>query len=201
MWLKMWLKISAAFRFRNNDNAKEITAIKVRGYREFGDRGLGLERWLRVAIDGSNRFDRVRWLRKIRIKIGYDSYVLRLERCPKDYVISGSKIGRVSVGCEKKNNKRRAGEYRIKPRFNADESDPRRIQSLVLIWLRRTFGWFWTLASTCLSSTPKRAQSSTSMQPNSTTRGLHLGQVYMLPSHALWREAPRATLNLSLSTP
>ncbi|RWW38015.1 hypothetical protein BHE74_00056790 [Ensete ventricosum] len=38
--------------------------------------------------------------------IGYNSYVLRLEGCPKDDVICGNKIGRVSVGCEKKNDKR-----------------------------------------------------------------------------------------------
>ncbi|RWW29972.1 hypothetical protein BHE74_00011602 [Ensete ventricosum] len=37
--------------------------------------------------------------------IGYNGYDLWLEGCPKDYVIGGSKIGRVLVGCEKKNDK------------------------------------------------------------------------------------------------
>ncbi|RWW77228.1 hypothetical protein BHE74_00014622 [Ensete ventricosum] len=40
----------------------------------FGDRGLGLEAWLRVAVDGSNRFGRVRWLRKIRIGGRFGGY-------------------------------------------------------------------------------------------------------------------------------
>ncbi|RRT55577.1 hypothetical protein B296_00018812 [Ensete ventricosum] len=42
-----------------------------------------------------------RWI----MGIGYNSCVLRLEGCPKDNVIGGSKNGRVLVCCEKKNDK------------------------------------------------------------------------------------------------
>ncbi|RWW87844.1 hypothetical protein BHE74_00003307 [Ensete ventricosum] len=50
----------------------------------FGDRGLGLEEWLRVVVDGSKQFES-----------GYDGRVLRLERCPKDNMVGGSKMVRV----------------------------------------------------------------------------------------------------------
>ncbi|RWV90761.1 hypothetical protein GW17_00047010, partial [Ensete ventricosum] len=78
---------------------------------------LGLEGWLRVAVDGSNRFGRDLWPWKIRsvvegcgydgplfwvtildavrvMEIVYDGSILRLEGCPKDNMVGGSKIGR-----------------------------------------------------------------------------------------------------------
>ncbi|RRT50444.1 hypothetical protein B296_00021204 [Ensete ventricosum] len=110
------LKFVRQFEMLRSFSCCWVSGIKRMG--GFGDKGFGLEGWLRVAVDGSNRFGRDWWPRKIRsvvegcgcdrslfwaavlgavrvMKIGYDGCVLRLEGCPKDVAVGGSKMVRV----------------------------------------------------------------------------------------------------------
>ncbi|RWV86402.1 hypothetical protein GW17_00051706, partial [Ensete ventricosum] len=134
-----------------------VSGIKRMG--GFGDKGFGLEGWLRVAVDGSNWFGRDWWPRKIRsvvegcgcdrslfwaavlgavrvMEIGYDGCVLRLEGCPKDIAVGGSKMVRVwwverrkktkliEGEKEKKKRKRRRGEKKEVPLLACASSPP-----------------------------------------------------------------------------